>query len=74
MPFLAFRIFLVAAILTMLLERGCISKIFPVNITASYSIGCKLAEKYKFVNLWERCTFDLIPNLSHLKHSTVRRS
>ena len=30
-----------------------ISQNFPVNITDSYSIGCKLPEKYKFVNLWK---------------------
>ena len=36
----------------MLQDKG-ISQNFHVNITDSYSIGCKLAEKYKFVNLWE---------------------
>ena len=28
---------------------------FPVNIIDSYSIGCKLAEECKFVDLWEGC-------------------
>ena len=34
-------------------RRGSASQIFHVNITDSYSIGYKLAEKYKFVNLRE---------------------
>ena len=33
--------------------------IFSVNITDYYSIGCKLAEKYKFVNLGEGCMMGL---------------
>ena len=36
-------------------RRGSTLQIFPINITDSYSIGCKLPEKYKFVNLWKRC-------------------
>ena len=41
-------------------RRGSTSQNFPVNITDSYSIGCKLAEKYKFVNLWEGCMMGLL--------------
>ena len=50
--------FFVAAILKMLQKTECITN-FPVIITDSYSIGCKLAEKYKFVNLKEGCMMGL---------------
>ena len=53
-PIFNFRIFFVAAILKCP-RRGSASQNFPVNITNSYSIGYNLAEKYKFVDLWEGC-------------------
>ena len=43
-----------AAILKMSQARECIPK-FPVEITDSNSMSSKLAEKYKFVDLWEGC-------------------
>ena len=51
MEYPIFSFFFVATILKMPQERECI----PVNITDFNSLGCKLAEKYKFVDLWEGC-------------------
>ena len=34
-------------------RRGSASQKFSVNIIDSYFVGCKLIEKYKFVDLWE---------------------
>ena len=39
-------------------EMECIPN-YPVNITDFYSIGRKLAEKSKFVDLWEGCMMGL---------------
>ena len=55
-------------------RRGSAFQNFPVNITDSYSLGCKLAEKYKFVYLWEGCMMSL-PRLQSTKlcmHNTPR--
>ena len=58
-PLLAFRIFFSWRPFWKCFRTGSASQIFPVNITDSYSIGCKLAEKYTFVNLREGCMMGL---------------
>ena len=57
-PFLAFRIFCGSQFENAPADSA--SQNFPVNITDSYSIGCKLAEKYKFVDVWEGCMMGLL--------------
>ena len=58
-PFLAFRIFFCWRPFWKCPRRVSASQNFPVNITDSYSMCCKLAEKYEFVDLWEGCMMGL---------------